>query len=223
MHSANTIFSAGLWRNNPGLVQLLGLCPLLAVTSTLVNGLGLGLATLLTLLVSNALVSACRGWLRPEIRIPVFVLIIASTVTAVELIMNAWFYGLYTVLGIFVPLIVTNCTIVARAELFASRQPLAWAILDGFAMGIGFTLVLVVLGAVRELLGQGTLFAGATLLFGAGAQNWTISLSSGYPGFLLALLPPGAFLALGLLVAAKNRLDDAFAERRAAPVAAVGR
>lgn len=223
MHSATKIFGAGLWRNNPGLVQLLGLCPLLAVTSTLVNGLGLGLATLVTLLVSNALVSAGRGWLRPEIRIPVFVLIIASTVTAVELIMNAWFYGLYTVLGIFVPLIVTNCTIVARAELFASRQPLARAMLDGCAMGIGFTLVLVVLGAVRELLGQGTLLAGATLLFGERAQSWTISLSNDYPGFLLALLPPGAFLALGLLVAAKNRLDDAFAQHRTAPAATAGR
>ncbi|MDH3713154.1 MAG: electron transport complex subunit E [Gammaproteobacteria bacterium] len=222
MHSAKSIFGAGLWRNNPGLVQLLGLCPLLAVTSTLVNGLGLGLATLLTLLVSNALVSASRGWLRPEIRIPVFVLIIASTVTAIELIMNAWFYGLYKVLGIFVPLIVTNCTIVARAEMFASRQPLAWAILDGLAMGIGFTLVLVVLGAVRELLGQGTLFVGAALLFGTTAQHWTISFSNDYPGFLLALLPPGAFFAFALLVAARNWLDNAFTERRTAPVADAG-
>jgi len=222
MHTITAIFAAGLWRNNPGLVQLLGLCPLLAVTSTLVNGLGLGLATLFTLLVSNAVVSASRGWLRPEIRIPAYVLIIASTVTAIELSMNAWFYGLYAGLGIFVPLIVTNCTIVARAEAFASRQPLGWALLDGLAMGGGFTLVLAALGAVRELIGQGTLFADATLLFGASAQHWTLSVSHGYPGFLLALLPPGAFLVLSLLVAAKNWLDDALAERSSPPVAAAG-
>jgi len=221
MHTVTSICSAGLWRNNPGLVQLLGLCPLLAVTSTLINGLALGLATLLTLSVCNTLVSACRGWLRAEIRIPVFVLIIASTVTAIELAMHAWFYGLYTVLGIFVPLIVTNCTIVARAETFASRQPVGWATLDGLAMGAGFTLVLVVLGAVRELLGQGTLLADATLLFGEAARDWTITVSNDYPGFLLAALPPGAFIALSFLVAAKNWLDDAFAEHRTASPATV--
>ena len=220
MQTITGTLNDGLWRNNPGLVQLLGLCPLLAVTTTLINGIGLGVATLITLLASNTLVSACRGWLRPEIRIPVYVLIIASTVTSVELMMHAWFYGLYTALGIFVPLIVTNCTIVARAEAFAARQPIGWAFLDALAMGIGFALVLAVLGSIRELIGQGTLFAGAALLFGAGAEHWTLSVNAAYPGFLLAVLPPGAFIVLGLLVAGKNRIDDALSARSAPPVAA---
>ena len=221
MHTVTGVLGDGLWRNNPGLVQLLGLCPLLAVTTTLVNGIGLGIATLSTLLVSNTLVSVCRGWLRAEVRIPAYVLIIASTVTAVELIMNAWFYGLYTVLGIFVPLIVTNCTIVARAEAFAARQPIGWAIVDALAMGVGFTLVLALIGAIRELVGQGTLFAGAALLFGEGAQDWTLSIADSYPGMLLAVLPPGAFIVLSLLVAGKNELDNRLATRsRAEPAVA---
>lgn len=211
MRTISGVVGNGLWRNNPGLVQLLGLCPLLAVTTTLVNGIGLGIATLSTLLVSSTLVSACRGWLRAEVRIPVYVLIIASTVTAIELVMNAWFYGLYTVLGIFVPLIVTNCTIVARAEAFASRQPIGWAFVDALAMGVGFALVLALLGAVREMVGQGTLFAGASLLFGKSAQHWTISIADSYPGMLLAVLPPGAFIVLSLVVAGKNMLDDRLA------------
>ncbi len=211
------VVRTGLWTNNAGLVQLLGLCPLLAVSTSLVNGLGLGLATTLVLLASNLTVSMIREFVRPEIRIPVFVLVIASFVTAVELIMNAWFHELYRVLGIFIPLIVTNCAIIGRAEAFASRQPPGLAALDGLAMGIGFTGVLVTLGAARELIGQGTLFAGAHMMFGEGARALEMQIVDG--GFLLALLPPGAFLGLGLMVAAKNLLD-ARLERRPTPAPA---
>lgn len=196
----------GLWRNNPGLVQLLGLCPLLAVTGTTVNGLGLGLATLFVLAASNLIVSLLRGALRPEIRIPVFVLVIAALVTTVELAMSAFFHELYRALGIFIPLIVTNCAIIGRAESFASRNPPLPALLDGVMMGAGFALVLVVLGALREIVGLGTLFAGADLMFGPAAAGLTLEVP-GYRGFLLAVLPPGAFIGLGLLVALKNALD----------------
>jgi electron transport complex protein RnfE len=215
---AAEVVRTGLWTNNTGLVQLLGLCPLLAVSTSFVNGLGLGLATTLVLVASNLTVSMIRDFVRPEIRIPVFVLVIASFVTAVELAMNAWFHELFRVLGIFIPLIVTNCAIIGRAEAFASRQPPALAALDGLAMGLGFTWVLVALGAARELIGQGSLFAGAHMMFGEGARVLELQLLDG--GFLLALLPPGAFIGLGLMVAAKN-LIDARAERRRSPAPAL--
>ena len=204
----------GLWRNNVALVQLLGLCPLLAVTGTAVNGLGLGLATLFVLSMSNLTVSLIRGALRPEVRIPVFVLVIASLVTAVELTMNAYFHELYRTLGIFIPLIVTNCAIIARAEAFASRNAPLPSLLDGLWMGGGFALVLVTLGALREIVGLGTLFAGAEHLFGPAAAAWQLEWPA-YRGFLLAVLPPGAFFGLGALVAAKNAID-ARRRRRAA-------
>jgi Na+-translocating ferredoxin:NAD+ oxidoreductase subunit E len=213
---AAEVLRTGLWTNNAGLVQLLGLCPLLAVSTSFVNGLGLGLATTLVLVASNLTVSLIRGLVRPEIRIPVFVLVIASFVTAVELVMNAWFHELFRVLGIFIPLIVTNCAIIGRAEAFASREPPGLAALDGLAMGAGFTAVLVTLGAGRELVGQGTLFSGAHMMFGEAARGLEVSFLDG--GFLLALLPPGAFIGLGLLVAAKNLLDAGM-KRRAAPSA----
>ena len=197
----------GLWTNNVALVQLLGLCPLLAVTGTVINGLGLGIATLITLVLSNSIVSLIRPWLKSEIRIPIFVLIIASIVTTIELGMNAWFHELYLVLGIFIPLIVTNCSIIARAEAFASKNNLFDSALDGFMMGLGFTLVLVVLGGMRELIGFGTLFANAQLMFGSIGETMTITFSENYPGFLLAVLPPGAFIGLGLLIAIKNIID----------------
>lgn len=197
----------GLWTNNVALVQLLGLCPLLAVTGTFINGLGLGIATLATLVLSNALVSLIRHWTRPEVRIPIFVLIIASIVTTIELMMNAWLHELYMVLGIFIPLIVTNCAIIARAESFASRNNAIDAMLDGFMMGLGFLLVLIILGSLREIIGSGTLFDHAHLLFGEGAREWKLTLSDSYPGFLLAILPPGAFIGLGLLIALKNLID----------------
>ena len=198
---------SGLWTNNVALVQLLGLCPLLAVTGTIINGLGLGIATLITLVLSNSIVSLIRPWLKSEIRIPIFVLIIASIVTTIELAMNAWFHELYLVLGIFIPLIVTNCSIIARAEAFASKNNLVDSALDGFMMGLGFTLVLIVLGGMRELIGFGTLFANAQLMFGDLGHSMTITLSEDYPGFLLAVLPPGAFIGLGLLIALKNIID----------------
>jgi electron transport complex protein RnfE len=198
---------SGLWTNNVALVQLLGLCPLLAVTGTIINGLGLGIATLITLVLSNSIVSLIRPWLKSEIRIPIFVLIIASIVTTIELVMNAWFHELYLVLGIFIPLIVTNCSIIARAEAFASKNNLVDSALDGFMMGLGFTLVLIVLGGMRELIGFGTLFANAQLMFGDLGHSMTITLSEDYPGFLLAVLPPGAFIGLGLLIALKNIID----------------
>ena len=209
----------GLWGNNPAFVQLLGLCPLLAVSNTTINGLGLGLATTLTLVASGTLVSLIRHIVRPEIRLPVFVLIIASIVTAIELTMNAWFHELYLILGIFIPLIVTNCAIVGRAEAFASRHSVSRAATDGLFMGLGFTGALVALGAMREILGFGTLFRQAHLMFGEGSQWLTLTLVEEYRGFLLAILPPGAFIGLGLLIALKN-IIDARAERRgaAAPV-----
>lgn len=202
-----TLGKSGLWTNNVALVQLLGLCPLLAVTGTVINGLGLGIATLITLLLSNSIVSLIRPWLKSEIRIPIFVLIIASIVTTIELIMNAWFHDLYLVLGIFIPLIVTNCSIIARAEAFASKNNLIDSALDGFMMGLGFALVLVVLGGMRELIGFGTLFANAQLMFGDIGHSMTITFNEDYPGFLLAVLPPGAFIGLGLLIALKNIID----------------
>ncbi|HHQ41699.1 MAG TPA: electron transport complex subunit E [Chromatiales bacterium] len=210
------IAADGLWRNNPGLVQLLGLCPLLAVTSSVVNGLGLGLATTATLVISGVTVSAVRRIVRPEIRIPVFVLVIACAVTTIELLMQAWAYDLYRVLGIFVPLIVTNCAIMGRAEAFASRNPVPAAAFDGLAMGLGFTAVLVVLGALRELSGQGTLFDHAELLLGPLGEGLRVQVIEHYRGFLVSVLPPGAFLGLGLLIALKNVID---ARRGARPVA----
>ncbi len=201
------ISKSGLWTNNVALVQLLGLCPLLAVTGTIINGLGLGIATLITLVLSNSIVSLIRPWLKSEIRIPIFVLIIASIVTTIELAMNAWLHELYLVLGIFIPLIVTNCSIIARAEAFASRNNVRDSALDGFMMGLGFTLVLITLGGLRELIGFGTLFANAQLMFGSLGESMTITLSEDYPGFLLAVLPPGAFIGLGLLIALKNVID----------------
>jgi electron transport complex protein RnfE len=213
MNRLGEIALQGLWKNNPGLVQLLGLCPLLAVTTSAVNGLGLGIATTVVLIGSNLIVSLIRNQVKQEIRIPVFVVIIASLVTAVELGMNAWFHDLYRVLGIFIPLIVTNCAIIGRAEAYASRHGPLLAAADGLMMGAGFSGVLLILGAAREVLGQGTLFAGADMMLGTGV-DLTIRLADG--GFLLALLPPGAFIGLGLLVALKNVIDRRLESRRPA-------
>ncbi len=204
----------GLWYNNPGLVQLLGLCPLLAVTSNVVNGIGLGIATLVTLVISNASISFSRNWVRKEIRIPFYVLVIASNVTVIDLLMNAWVPQLHLVLGIFIPLIVTNCAIIGRAEAYASRNTLLPAIVDGIMMGIGFMLVLVTLAAMRELIGSGTLFANAEVMFGESARNLTIHVFDDYKGFLLAILPPGAFLGMGFLIAFKNMIDKQLEKKK---------
>ena len=205
--SISEVTKNGLWTNNPALVQLLGLCPLLAVTGTVVNALGLGLATMMVLIGSNIIVSLVRHHVSDAVRLPVFVIIIATFVTCAELVMKAFTYELYQILGIFIPLIVTNCAILGRAEAFASKQSVAMAALDGFMMGLGFLMVLVCLGAVRELLGQGTLLADMQLLFGASAANWTLRpFGEGY-SFLIAILPPGAFLVMGFLMAIKNAID----------------
>ena len=201
------LIKEGLWSNNQAFVALLGLCPLLAVSNTLINSLGLGLATTMTLVCSNVTVSLIRKAIPNEIRLPVFVLVIASIVTAIELMMNAYFFELYKVLGIFIPLIVTNCAIIGRAESFAFRNPPHKAFLDGLFMGLGFTLALVLLGSAREILGTGTLLSGAALMFGESAESWTVFLFEDYSGLLLAVLPPGAFIGLGLLIALKNSMD----------------
>lgn len=195
---------AGVWKDNPGLVQLLGLCPLLAVTTTLVNGIGLGIATLFVLTFSNALVSATRRWIRDEIRIPIYVLIIASLVTCIELVFKAWFPTLDRSLGIFIPLIVTNCAIVARAEVFASRNSVVDSIVDGVSMGAGFALLLMLIGAFRELLGQASILTDINMLTGNEAFT---GFSFADSGLLLAILPPGAFFSLALAVAVKNAFD----------------
>ncbi|TBR42803.1 electron transport complex subunit E [Marinomonas agarivorans] len=198
----------GIWKNNPALVQLLGLCPLLAVTSTVVNAIGLGLATLIVLVGANAAVSLIRNHVTEAVRLPAFVMIIASFVTSIELIMQAYTYELYQILGIFIPLIVTNCAILGRADAYAARNPLLPSIVDGFMMGMGFMIVLILLGAMRELVGQGTLFTDMSLLFGDMASNWKITVFSDYPDVLFAILPPGAFIGLGFLIATKNYWDQ---------------
>lgn len=217
MTSNTEIAQSGLWTNNVALVQLLGLCPLLAVTSTLVNGIGLGIATMTTLILSNTLVSLIRGFVRNEVRLPVFVLIIASVVTIIELIMKAFFYDLYLVLGIFIPLIVTNCAIIGRAEGFASKNSVASSALDGFMMGTGFLVVLGLLGGMREIIGFGTLFANAELMFGEAASSLTVIFNADYNGFLLAILPPGAFFGLAILIVAKNLIDERKSQVSVAP------
>jgi electron transport complex protein RnfE len=208
------IFVDGLWQQNTGLVVLLGLCPLLAVSSTVVNAIGLGLATTLTLVFSNLSVSLARSLLRPEIRIPAYVLIIASAVTVIQLLMQAWFHDLYRVLGIFIPLIVTNCAIIGRAEAFASRNAPLPSMIDGLATGLGFFIALVALGAFREVVGRGTLFSQARLMFGDLGASMQLTLIPDHPGFLLAILPPGAFISLGLLIAGRKWLDAKLSGRR---------
>lgn len=197
------IFKNGLWNNNQALVALLGLCPLLAVSNTITNAFGLGVATMFVLMLSNLSISICKNIIRSEIRIPIFVLIIASFVTVTEALMQAYFYDLYLILGIFVPLIVTNCTILGRAESYASKKSWDKALLDGFSMGLGFAIVLIFVGMLREFIGTGTLFSGSKILLGA-----DLTVNFGFNGTLLAILPPGAFIILALIVALKNKIDE---------------
>jgi len=212
--SYRELFIEGIWQQNTGLVVLLGLCPLLAVSGTVVNAIGLGLATTLTLVFSNLAVSLARGVLRPEIRIPAYVLIIATVVTVIQLLMQAWFHDLYRILGIFIPLIVTNCAIIGRAEAFASKNPPLPAVVDGLATGLGFCLALVALGALREIIGRGTLLSQARLMFGELGDSMQMTLIPGHPGFILAMLPAGAFIGLGLLIAGRNWLDARLSGRK---------
>lgn len=212
------IVGRGLWTENMVFAQMLALCPLLAVTGTATNGLGMGLATTAVLVMANVGVALIRNWVSASVRIPVFVVLIATLVTLVDMSINAWLHDLYKVLGLFIALIVCNCGILGRAEAFASKNPVAASAVDGLAMGLGFTLALVVLGAVRELLGAGTLFAGASLLLGEAFRFLEITVIPDYKGFLLMILPPGGFLALGFLIAGK-RVWDGKRERRAAALA----
>jgi len=210
------ITNDGLWHNNPALVQLLGLCPMLAVTGTVVNALGLGLATTLVLVGSNLSVSLIRNFVPDTVRLPAFVMIIAALVTCVELLSQAFTYDLYLSLGIFIPLIVTNCIILGRAEAFARKNSILPSVLDGLMMGLGFMSVLLILGAMREIIGRGTLFADMHLLLGPVASTWKITLIHDYRGFLFAILPPGAFVGMGLLIAAKSVIDTQIKERQTA-------
>ena len=203
----------GLWNNNQALVALLGLCPLLAVTNNITNAIALGLATTFVLVASNTTISIFRHQISKEVRIPIFVLLIASFVTIVELTMQSYFYDLYLILGIFVPLIVTNCAILGRAEAFASKNTWGKSALDGLMMGIGFSLVLILLGAMRELIGSGTLFDQSSLLIGSLGDTLSVTVFDDYQGTLLAILPPGAFIGLGLIVAVKNFIDLKAVER----------
>lgn len=202
-----TLFTQGVWSNNGALVQLLGLCPLLAVSNNVTNALGLGLATLLVLVTTNSVVSLCRKWIPHDIRIPIYVMIIATAVTTIQLLMNAFAYPVYQSLGIFIPLIVTNCIVIGRAEAFASKNSVLHSAFDGFAMGLGMLLSLVVLGGLREIIGNGTLFDGLDLLLGDWAKGAKIDLLQLDSGLLLAILPPGAFIGLGIILALKNQID----------------
>jgi len=213
-HKYRQIARDGIWDNNIVLSQTLALCPLLAVTGTATNGLGMGLATLVVLVSSGLTISLMRSFITPEVRIPVFVLIIAAIVTLVDLNMNAWMHDLHKILGLFVPLIVTNCAILGRAESFASRNPVLPSLVDGLMMGLGFTMIPVTLGAIREVIGSGTLFANASLLMGKTFSFLELTLIPDYRGFLIMILPPGGFLALGFLLAGKRIIDTRLAKSR---------
>lgn len=220
MSEVKEVIVQGLWKNNSALVQLLGMCPLLAVTSTATNALGLGLATTLVLTLTNLAISSLRRWTPAEIRIPIYVMIIASVVSAVQMLINAYAFGLYQSLGIFIPLIVTNCIVVGRAEAFAAKKGPALSALDGFAIGMGATCTMFVLGSIRELLGNGTLFDGADGLLGNWAKALRIEVFHTDTPFLLAMLPPGAFIGLGMLLAIKYLIDERTKKRHAQQVIA---
>ncbi len=216
-----TLIRDGLWDNNLVFAQMLALCPTLAVTTTATNGLGMGLSTTLVLVCTNTLISACRTIITPEVRIAIFVLLIATFVSLVDMAMNAWLHDLYKVLGLFIPLIVTNCAILARAEAFASRQPVAVAAMDGLMMGLGFTFAMMILGGCREMLGSATLFANASLLLGQPFAFLELTFIQEYKGFLLMLLPPGGFLVLGFLIAGKRLIDKQLKKRAVQKVSGV--
>ena len=214
MNPYRTIFTEGLWGNNVVFTQMLALCPLMAVTTTATNGLGMGLATTGVLLASNMLIAGCRNFITPDVRIPVFVLLIASLVTLADMAINAWLHELYKVLGLFIPLIVVNCAVLGRAEAFASKQPVRAAAMDGLAMGLGYTLALILIGGCREILGSATLFAHASLLLGDSFAFLETTLIPQYKGFLLMLLPPGGFLVLGFLLAGKRAMERRAQQRK---------
>jgi electron transport complex protein RnfE len=212
-----TIVVNGLWKQNPGIVQILGMCPTLAISTSLVNGLSLGLATALVMALANTGAAGVRRFIPPAVRIPVYILIIATLVTMVDLLMHAYLLQLYLVLGIFIPLIVVNCIVLARVEAFAAKNGVFHAFLDGAMMGLGLTLVLAFLGGMREVFGKGTLLSGIDLALGPSASAYVIHVLPNYQGLLLAILPPGAFIGLGVLIAIRNRIED-IRSRRPAPL-----
>jgi electron transport complex protein RnfE len=220
--SSFRVIRDGLWDNNVVLVQLLAMCPTMALTSTATNGLGMGLATTAVLAVSNSLIASIRNWVSPDVRIPVFVVLIATLVTLVDLALNAWLHDLYKVLGLFIALIVVNCAILGRAEAFASKSPVGASFVDGVAMGLGFTLALTAIGAIREVLGSGTLFSGASLLLGQAFAGLETTVIPDYKGFLLLVLPPGGFLVLGFLLAGKRTLEVLRQRGRTTAPASIG-
>lgn len=211
----------GLWTNNPVLAQMIGLCPALAVTSSATNGLGMGLATTAVLTLSNVLIASIRHLVSPNVRIPVFIVLIATLVSLIDMSMNAWMHELYEVLGLFIALIVVNCAILGRAEAFASKNPVLVSAIDGLGMGLGFTAALVVLGGIREVLGSGTLFAGASLMFGPAFAALELTVIPDYKGFLMMILPPGAFFVIGALIAAHRVIEQRAARRAEAAAAAL--
>jgi electron transport complex protein RnfE len=206
----------GLWDNNVVFAQMLALCPTLAVTGSATNGLGMGLASTAVLIASNVIIASLRHLISPQVRIPIYIVLIATLVTLVDMALNAWLHDLYKVLGLFIALIVVNCAILGRAEAFAAKNTVAASAADGLMMGLGFTGALVLIGAVREVIGSGTLFAQASLLLGQGMAFLELTLIPEYRGFLLAILPPGGFLALGFILAGKRLLDRRLAEGRKA-------
>lgn len=208
-------FTSALWDYNVALVQMLALCPALAVTTSATNGLGMGLATTLVLIITNGLISGMRHTISPEVRNPMMIGVIAGVVTLIDMSMNAWMHEMYKVLGLFIALIVTNCAVMGRAESFSSKNPVLPSILDGAGMGLGFTLVLMVIGGIREILGSGTLFAQASLLLGEHFRWLEMTVIPDFQGILVAILPPGAFIVLGFLLAGKRIIDKKIAARRA--------
>ncbi len=208
------IFGDGMWNNNVAMGQMLALCPLLAVTTSATNGLGMGLASVAVLVLTNVIISSLRGIITPQVRIPVLIVLIATVVTLVDMLINAWMHPLYKVLGLFIALIVTNCAIFGRAESFALRNGVRLAAADALSMGLGFTWVLVAVGGMREILGSGTLFANASLLLGEGFAWLEVTVIPDYSGILLSVLPPGAFMALGLLIAIKRLVDRRLQARK---------
>lgn len=212
-HNYTNIFRDGVWSNNVALGQVLALCPLMAVTTSATNGLGMGIATIAVLMLTNCAISLIRGIITPQVRIPVMIVLIAAVVTLADMAINAWMHSLYQVLGLFIALIVTNCAIFSRAESFAIKNPVLPSIADAFAMGLGFTIVLVIIGGVREVLGSGTLFAHASLLLGSHFAWLETTIINDFSGILLAVLPPGAFITLGFLIALK-RIIDKYLSRR---------
>jgi len=213
LHEYKVLARDGLWDNNPVLAQRLALCPALAITTTATNGLGMGIATTMVLVITNAVISIFRNVVTPEVRIPVFILLIATIVTVVDLMINAFLHSLYTVLGLFIPLIVTNCVILGRAEAFASRNEVLPSAVDGLMMGVGFTAALTVIGAIREIIGSGTLFANASSLLGSAFSFLELVLIPDYKGYLIMMLPPGGFIVMGFLMAAKQVLEQRAAKK----------